>query len=73
MIFTIIVLILQLTLIVIVFSLPFRFREQRDYMDRRFKEMEEKLDILQAALGASSATSDDESSKTSAQLGTQQQ
>ncbi len=73
MIFTIIALILQLTLIVIVFSLPFRFREQRDYMDQRFKEMEEKLDILQAALGASSATSDDESSKTSAQLGTQQQ
>ena len=54
MIFTIIALILQLTLIVIVFSLPFRFREQRDYMDQRFKEMEEKLDILQAALGASS-------------------
>ena len=73
MIFTIIALILQLTLIVIVFSLPSRFREQRDYMDQRFKEMEEKLDILQAALGASSATSDDESSKTSAQLGTQQQ
>ncbi len=55
MVISIIALILQLTLIVIVFSLPFRFREQQDYMEQRFKKMEEQLEILQAMLNDSAA------------------
>lgn len=57
MVISIIAIVLQITLIVIVivFSLPFRFREQQDYLDQRFKEMEEKLDALQALLAESTA------------------
>lgn len=55
MVISIIALILQLTLIVIVFSLPFRFREQQDYMEQRFKKMEEQLETLQAMLNDSAA------------------
>lgn len=58
MVISIIAIVLQITLIVIVFSLPFRFREQQDYLDQRFKEMEEKLDALQAVLTESIAVSD---------------
>ena len=35
-----------------------RFREQQDYLDQRFKEMEEKLDALQALLAESTAAPD---------------
>lgn len=58
MVISIIAIVLQITLIVIVFSLPFRFREQQDYLDQRFKEMEKKLDALQAVLTESIAVSD---------------
>ncbi|MEE0511415.1 MAG: hypothetical protein UDG94_09310 [Peptococcaceae bacterium] len=58
MVISIIAIVLQITLIVIVFSLPFRFREQQDYLDQRFKEMEEKLDVLQAVLTESAAAPD---------------
>lgn len=58
MVISIIAIVLQITLIVIVFSLPFRFREQQDYLDQRFKEMEEKLDALQALLAESTAAPD---------------
>lgn len=58
MVISIIAIVLQITLIVIVFSLPFRFREQQDYLDQRFKEMEKKLDALQAVLTESTAVSD---------------
>lgn len=58
MVISIIAIILQITLIVIVFSLPFRFREQQDYLDQRFKEIEKQLDALQAVLTESTAVSD---------------
>lgn len=58
MVISIIAIVLQIALIVIVFSLPFRFREQQDYLDQRFKEMEKKLDALQAVLTESIAVSD---------------
>lgn len=58
MVISIIAIVLQITLIVIVFSLPFRFREQQAYLDQRFKEMEKKLDALQAVLTESTAVSD---------------
>ena len=64
MVISIIAIVLQITLIVIVFSLPFRFREQQDYLDQRFKEMEEKLDALQALLAESTAAPDNAPLKT---------
>ena len=58
MVISIIAIVLQITLIVIVFSLPFHFRDQQDYLDQRFKEIEKKLDALQAVLTESTAVSD---------------
>lgn len=40
--------ILQLALLVIVFSLPGRFKEQQEYMDKRLDAIEAKLDALLA-------------------------
>lgn len=40
--------ILQLALLFIVFSLPGRFKEQREYMDKRLDAIEIKLDLLLA-------------------------
>lgn len=40
--------ILQLVLLFIVFSLPGRFKEQREYIDKRLDAIEIKLDLLLA-------------------------
>ena len=40
--------ILQLALLFIVFSLPGRLKEQREYMDKRLDAIEIKLDLLLA-------------------------
>lgn len=40
--------ILQLALLFIVFSLPGRFREQQEYLDKRLDAIEAKLDALLA-------------------------
>lgn len=40
--------ILQLALLFIVFSLPGRFKEQQEYMDKRLDAIEAKLDALLA-------------------------
>ena len=40
--------ILQLALLFIVFSLPGRFKEQREYLDKRLDAIEIKLDLLLA-------------------------
>ena len=42
-----IALIVQLAMLIIVFSLPGRFREQREYLEQQKREIEKKLDILQ--------------------------
>lgn len=72
MIISIIALILQITLIIILFSLPSRFREQQDYMEQRFKEMEEKLNTLQAMLTESAAKPSEAPSQPAEQPGVQQ-
>lgn len=40
-------LILQLVMIVIIFSLPGRFREQQEYMDKQKREITDKLYAMQ--------------------------
>lgn len=45
-------LILSIVLLFILLSLPFRFREEREYMEKRFNELEQKLNILQSTLEA---------------------
>lgn len=43
----ILALILQIVMIVIIFSLPGRFREQREHMERQKREITEKLYAMQ--------------------------
>lgn len=43
----ILALILQIVMIVIIFSLPGRFREQREYMERQKREITDKLYAMQ--------------------------
>lgn len=43
----ILALILQIVMIVIVFSLPGRFREQREHMERQKREITDKLYAMQ--------------------------
>lgn len=43
----IIALILQIVMIVIIFSLPGRFREQREHMERQKREITDKLYAMQ--------------------------
>lgn len=43
----ILVLILQIVMIVIIFSLPGRFREQREHMERQKREITDKLYAMQ--------------------------
>ncbi len=50
-------LILSIVLLFILLSLPFRFREEREYMEKRFNELEQKLDTLQSALEAQATES----------------
>lgn len=52
LILALIALAIQLAMVVIIFSLPGRFREQREYMDRKSAEIEQKLDALAAAQAA---------------------
>ncbi|MEE0434295.1 MAG: hypothetical protein UDB11_02685 [Peptococcaceae bacterium] len=48
-IISIIAIIIQIAMLFIIFSLPSRFREQREYMEAQHKELERKLDMLLAA------------------------
>lgn len=43
----ILALILQIVMIVIIFSLPGRFREQQEYMDKQKQEITDKLYAMQ--------------------------
>lgn len=43
----ILALILQIVMIVIIFSLPGRFREQQEYMDKQKREITDKLYAMQ--------------------------
>lgn len=43
----ILALILQIVMIVIIFSLPGRFREQREHMERQKREITDKLYAMQ--------------------------
>ena len=43
----ILALILQIVMIVIIFSLPGRFREQREHMERQIREITDKLYAMQ--------------------------
>lgn len=43
----ILALILQIVMIVIIFSLPSRFREQREHMERQKREITDKLYAMQ--------------------------
>ena len=43
----ILALILQIVMIVIIFSLPGRFREQREHMERQKREITDKLYVMQ--------------------------
>ena len=43
----ILALILQIVMIVIIFSLPCRFREQREHMERQKREITDKLYTMQ--------------------------
>lgn len=42
-------LVLQLGMIIIILSLPGRFKEQREYMDKKCAEIDAKLDALAAS------------------------
>lgn len=46
----ILALILQIVMIVIIFSLPGRFREQREHMERQKREITDKLYAMQKTL-----------------------
>lgn len=40
---------LQIVMLLIIFSLPSRFREQREYIEAQHKELEKKLDTILAS------------------------
>ena len=68
-----IALVVQLGMLIIVFSLPRRFREQREYIEQQKREIEQKLEELQESQAALLKLCNEQHANQSTKASTQQE